>query len=118
MVEPFDPKKNAEEISALEEDIQRIQKKLQDTETALKVNEQPYNDKKAKYLTEKGKLEDLQKAKERVSDQINGLMFAFEESKMQKLGLFADFLRIKYRKKFAVSFNHGEGEKSKGARIV
>lgn len=32
-------------------------------------------------------------------------MFAFEESKMQKLGLFADYLRIKYRKKYAIKFD-------------
>jgi hypothetical protein len=39
MIEPFDPKKNAEEIKALEEDVHRIEKKLHDTENSLKINE-------------------------------------------------------------------------------
>lgn len=49
-------------------DVQRIEAKLQQTENLFKAQEQVYQDKKAKYIVEKRKLEEFQTSKDKVSD--------------------------------------------------
>jgi hypothetical protein len=45
------------------------------------MQESLYHEKKARYLTEKRKLDEVTSQKEKVSGQMNGLMLGFEESR-------------------------------------
>lgn len=49
-------------------------------------------------------MDEVNGQKERVSGQMSGLMLAFEDSKLAKLGLFGEHLRAKYREQYVIEF--------------
>jgi hypothetical protein len=82
----------------LEIDVARLEKRLADAEHSFKMQESLYQEKKARYLTEKRKFDEVTSQKEKVSGQMNGLMLGFEESRQQRVDVFAEHLRQVYRK--------------------
>ena len=93
----FDPKKNAREIKELEMDVQRIEMRMGECEYVCRVYEQEWEEKKKAYEGERGRLGEIQGAKDRIGRQMQEIMLGFEEAKEQKVGKFGEYLRQQYR---------------------
>eukprot|EP00347_Sterkiella_histriomuscorum_P021640 403333276 len=102
--EAFDPKKNAKEIKELEMDVQRIEHRMKENEYMCNMYEGTFLEKRQIYDHEKIKNDALQEMKDKVMQQINGMMMAFEASKMQKIQFYAEYLREKYRDMYKIEF--------------
>ncbi|CDW79154.1 rab gtpase-activating protein 1-isoform 10-like isoform x1 [Stylonychia lemnae] len=102
--ETFDPKKNAKEIKELEMDVQRIEHRMKENEYLCNIYETTFSEKKSLYEIEKQRFDDQTESKDKLMNQINGLMMAFEASKQQKLSIYAEYLRENYREKYKIEF--------------
>jgi hypothetical protein len=49
-------------------------------------------------------MDEMYLQKDKVMQQMNAIMMAFEDSKQQKLQSFAEFLRDSYRDKYRIDF--------------
>lgn len=102
--EAFDPKKNAKDIKELEIDVARIEHRMKENEYLCKTTENAFAQKKTLYDHEKAKLDDILEAKEKIMNQMNGIMMAFEGAKTHKLQSLAEYLRDSYREMYKIEF--------------
>ena len=85
-------------------DVQRIEHRMKENEYMCNMYEGTFLEKSQIYEHEKIKNDALQEMKDKVMQQINGMMMAFEASKMQKIQFYAEYLREKYRDMYKIEF--------------